>query len=286
MKGWRIAAALTAVLVTSGCSAAAWQNVGMGIGDFTTTWTIGSCHRLDQLAETDPMFPSDTSPAVPCDSSHESETYAVVPITGAVAAQPKRPSPLWLQRATKGACSWTSMVAYLGGRPIDALRNISILQIAPSEPEWVRGVRTLRCDVLLGPRSTAGVASVAVPLHDVLAAPAGDQFRVCRVYDQEVGCDQPHDAELVNAWTKIPVGQPTKNTKSQETATLRAFCAPKALQYLGVPLADRPHLAVIPGLPQQKPTAHSTVLGQCWLGDATAGRLWTSSLRSGVRRLP
>jgi len=282
----RLLAAFALVLLTSGCSAAQLRNVGMGIGDFTTTWTIGSCHRLDQLEQTDPMFPSDTSPAVPCDSPHESETYAVVPITGAVAAQRERPSPLWLQQALKDACGWDAMVGYLGGQPVDALRNVGILQIAPSEPEWARGVRTVRCDVLIGPRDSAGVASVARPLHEILAASAGDRFRVCRVDGQETGCDQPHDAELINVWMKFHVGKPTKSTKAQQTATLLAFCRPSAVRYLGVPLAARPKVSIIPGLPQQAPSPNSTVLGQCWLGDTSHGRLWVGSLRSGVRRLP
>ena len=285
----KLLAACAAVLLTSGCSVASWQEVGMGVGDFTTTWTIGSCHRLDQPQETDPMYPSDTSPAVPCDSSHESETYAVVPITGAVAAQPQRPSPLWLQQALTGACSWNAMLSYLGAQPIDALMNVSVLQIAPSEPEWERGVRTLRCDVLIGPRTSAGVNSVARPLRDILRVPAGDEFRVCGVYGQEVGCDQPHETELINAWMKFRAGTPSSRTTAAETAKVLAFCRPKAQAFLGGPVTSRPGVALYAGLPPQAPAPGSTALGQCWLGDAHHGQssaLWTGSLRSGVRRLP
>ena len=232
------------------------------------------------------MFPSDTSPAVPCDSSHESETYAVVPITGPVAAQPQRPSALWLQQALTGACGWSGMVAYLGGGPLDALRNLQILQIAPSESEWERGVRKLRCDVLIGPRSSAGVNSVTQPLHGVLRAPAGDPFRVCRADGQEIGCDQPHNAQLINAWMKFRAGAPSARTTAKETAEVLAFCRPKAQQFLGGPLAKRSRVALYAGLPPQAPVAGSTALGQCWLGDVSSGRLWTGSLRSGVRRLP
>jgi hypothetical protein len=274
------------VLLVSGCSVAQWQEVGMGVGDFTTTWTIGSCHRLDQPQETDPMFPSDTSPAVPCDSSHESETYAVVPITGALAAQPERPSPLWLQQALAGTCSWNAMLAYLGAQPIDALMNVSVLQVAPSEPEWQRGVRKLRCDALIGPRTSAGVSSVARPLHDILRVPAGDEFRVCQVYGQEVGCDRPHDSELINAWTKFRAGRASSRTKAVETAQVLSFCRPKAQTFLGGKLTSRPGVALYAGVPQEALTPGSMVLGQCLLGDAHRDRLWTGSLRSGVRRLP
>lgn len=279
-------AVLLLVLLTSGCSVASWQEVGMGVGDFTTTWTIGSCHRLDQPQETDPMYPSDTSPAVPCDSSHESETYAVVPITAAVAAQPERPSPLWLQRALTGACGWNAMLGYLGAQPIDALMNVSVLQIVPSALEWRRGVRELRCDVLIGPRSSAGVTSVSRPLRDILRAPAGDEFRVCQVYGQEVGCDRPHDSELINAWMKFRAGKAASRTKATETAEVLGFCRPKAQAFLGGSLASRPGVALYAGLPPQALTPGAMVLGQCRLGDAHHGRLWTGSLRSGVRRLP
>ena len=288
MKRKWLLAACAALLLTSGCSAsvASWRNVGMGTGDFTTTWTIGSCHRLDQLEETDPMFPSDTSPAVPCDSSHESETYAVVPITGAIAAQPQRPSPLWLQQTLAGACSWNAMVAYLGGQSLDALQNVQVLQITPSVPEWERGVRKVRCDALIGPRTSAGVNSVSRPLRGILRQPAGDEFRVCRFDGQEIGCDRPHDAELINAWTKLRAAKPSRRTTAAETAEVLAFCRPKAQAFLGGPLAKHPRVVLYPGLPPQSPAAGTMALGQCWLGDATRGRLWTGSLRSGVRRLP
>jgi hypothetical protein len=280
----RMVLVAVAVLLTSGCSASAWQEVGMGVGDFTTTWTVGSCHRLDQPEEVDPVFPSDTSPPVPCDSPHESETFANVPLTGAVAKQPQRPSPLWLARALNGACGWSAMTAYLGGGPLDALRNVSILQILPSEPEWERGVRRIRCDVLIWPRTSETVASVSRPLHSILTTSAGDQFRVCRADGQEVGCDQPHDAELINTWIRFTYPQIAKTPRTREAAEALAFCKPHADQYLGVPLSARPDLALYVGLPQDPPNPGKQV-GQCWLGAAAKGLVWTGSLRAGVGRL-
>jgi hypothetical protein len=275
-RGARTVLAAALVLLASGCSVGSLRYVGMGIGDYTTTWTVGSCHRLDQPEEVDPVFPSDTSPAVPCDTPHESETYAVVPLTGAVAKQAHRPSPLWLERALTGACSWNAMTGYLGAKPLDALQDVGILQILPSEPEWERGVRQIRCDVLLGPRTSASVASASVPLHEILAGPAGDRFRVCRTGYQQVGCDQPHEAELINAWIKFTTAQLAKQTAKQQTHRIAAFCAPYFARYLGAP-ADRASHVVLAVTGKQ--------VGQCWLTDAK-GRAWSGSLRSGVKELP
>ena len=278
--------AVATLFATSACSATDLSNVGMGIGDFTTTWTIGSCHRLDQLEQTDPLYPSDTSPAVPCDTSHESETYAVVPITGRSAAFPQRPNPVWLEHALAGACTWTRMSAYLGARQIDALQNISILQVLPSEPEWESGVRTIRCDVLIGPRSSAYIASTSLDLQGILAGPSGDRFRVCRAYGQQVGCDQPHDGELINAWFKFSNAELMHNTKMQETAKIFAACRAKAAVYLGAPMSAWPDLVMSAELPDTPGDAVMKA-GRCWLGDAHSGREWTGSLRTDkIRRLP
>jgi hypothetical protein len=279
-------AALTVAVsaAASGCSVENLRYVGMGVGDYTTTWVTGSCHRLDQPEQTDPVFPSDTSPPVPCDTPHESETYAVLPLTGQVAEQPRRPSPLWLERALNGACGWNALTDYLGARPIDALRDVGILQILPSEPEWEHGVRLIRCDVLLGPRTSAGVASVSRPLRSILAGPGGDRFRVCRAAGQEVGCDRTHDAELINAWIKFTPAQLSAATTRQETRKVFAFCEGYVARYLGAPPTKGSNIVLSAGLPQDPPNPGKQV-GQCWLADAK-GRAWTGSLRSGVRELP
>ena len=278
------AVAVAVSAAASGCSVESLRYVGMGVGDYTTTWVTGSCHRLDQLEETDPVFPSDTSPPVPCDTSHESETYAVIPLTGQVAEQPRRPSPLWLERALNGACSWSALTAYLGAGPLDALRDVGVLQILPSEPEWERGVRLIRCDVLLGPRTSAGVASVSRPLRSILAGPDGDRFRVCRAAGQEVGCDQPHDAELINAWIKFTPAQLAAGTTRQQARKVLTFCQGYVGQYLGASPSKGSNIVLSAGLPQDPPNPGKRV-GQCWLADAK-GRAWTGSLRSGVRELP
>jgi Septum formation len=275
--------ATVSCVLLSGCSVQGLRYVGMGVGDFTTTWTVGSCHRLDQPEEVDPVFPSDTSPPVPCDAPHESETYAVIPLTGPVAAQPRRPSPLWLERALTGACGWDAMTRYLGATPLDALRDVGILQILPSEPEWERGVRLIRCDVLLGPRTSADVASIDRPLRAILAGPAGDRFRVCRAAGQELGCDQPHDAELINAWIKLS-GRAARETAKQRTRAVLDFCHGYVARYLGAAPTARSNIVLAAGLPRNPPDPGDQV-GQCWLADAK-GREWTGSLRSDVRALP
>ncbi|HET9172397.1 MAG TPA: septum formation family protein [Actinospica sp.] len=272
-----------ASLCVSGCSIQNLGYVGMGVGDFTTTWTVGSCHRLDQPEEVDPVFPSDTSPAVPCYTPHESETYAVVPLTGPIAAYATRPSPLVLEHALSGACSWNAMSSFLGAQPIDALLNVGVLQILPSQPEWKRGVRQIRCDALIGPRSSESVASIDRSLHSILSEPAGDRFRVCRSDGQEVGCDQPHDAELMNVWTQFAPPRTAAALKVQKQKVL-AFCRQNEARYLGAQPAAGANIAVQAGLPTYPPTTGEET-GQCWLADGKE-RPWTGSLRSGVKALP
>ena len=280
------AAALTLLTATSGCSTATWQTVGMGVGDYTTTWTVGSCHRLGQLEQTDPLYPSDTSPAVPCDSPHESETYAVVPITGRPAAYPQRPNPVWLEHTLAGACTWNAMSSYIGARQIDALQNLSVLQVLPSEPEWERGVRKIRCDVLIGPRSSANIASISAPLRGILAKPAGDQYRVCRAYGQQVGCNQPHDGELINAWIKFSNAELMHDTAKQQRAKILAACRTKAATYLGASPSAWGGLVLSAELPDTPGDAVMKA-GRCWLADLHSGQEWTGSLLTDkIRLLP
>jgi Septum formation len=280
------ACAATLTLLTSACSTAAWQNVGMGVGDFTTTWTIGSCHRLDQLEQTDPLYPSDTSPAVPCDEPHESETYAVVPIVGRAATYPQRPNPVWLEHTLAGACTWTAMTTYIGARRIDALQDLSVLQVLPSEPEWQRGVRKIRCDVLIGPRGSAYIAKISAPLHGILTRSAGDQYRVCRAYGQQVGCDQPHDGELINTWIKFSDAELRHDTVKQQTTKILAACRTQAAAYLGAPPDAWGGLVLSAELPDT-PGDAAMKAGRCWLADTHPGQEWTGSLLTNkIRLLP
>lgn len=272
------AAVLTAAL--GGCaSSPIFEHAGMGVGTFTTVWDVGSCHRLDQPVQTDPMMLSDTSPAVPCQSEHQSETYAVVPITGAVAAPEQRPSPLWLQHAVAGACDWSDLGAYLGATDVDIFRDIVPLQILPSDDEWRDGVRKVRCDALVGPRTTASVASVAMPLKQILRRAAGARFRVCSFGDVELTCDQPHNWELVYPYVKFTAAE-LKADRRTKVAKVAAACGSRVATYLGTALTDRPDLVLYPEPPPGDGPHAGAVSGFCWIGSKDKDRLATGTLRA------
>jgi hypothetical protein len=252
------------------------DHVGMGVGSYTTTWTIGSCHRLDQLVETDPVYASDTSPAVPCTSPHESETYADVPITGPVARQTERPSPLWLESALRGACDWGAMADFLGDEPPDVTRDIVVLQIVPSVPEWRAGVRRVRCDALIGPRTTESVATISQSLRGIVRTPAAARFRVCRLGDTELSCDGLHTAELVYPYVKFTDAELTRD-HAYKLDKVRRACVGLVAAYLGMPLDRRADLSLQPELPGDYPSPDSRV-GHCWVGPKS-GLPTTGSVR-------
>ena len=264
------------VLCVSALSVPDLEHVGMGVGSYTTTWTVGSCHRLDQMVETDPVYASDTSPAVPCTSPHQSETYADVSITGPVARQAERPSPLWLESALGGACGWGAMADFLGDGPPDITRDIVVLQIVPSVPEWRAGVRRVRCDALIGPRTTDSVATISQSLRGIVRTPAATRFRVCRLGDTELSCDGLHTAELVYPYVKFTDAE-LKRDHAYKLAKVRRTCVGLVAAYLGVPPDRRADLALQPELPGDYPNPDSRV-GHCWVGPKS-GLPTTGSVR-------
>lgn len=258
------------------------QHIGMGVGTYTTTWTVGSCHRLDQLVETDPVYVSDTSPAVPCTSPHQSETFADVPITGPIARQAERPSPLWIESALRGACDWGKMADYLGDEPPDITRDIVVLQILPSAPEWRDGVRRIRCDALIGPRTTESVATISRSLRGIVRTAAAARFRVCRLGDTETTCDGLHTAELVYPYVKFTDAE-LKRDRAYALAKVRRACAGLVAAYIGAPLSKRPDLVLQPELPGDYPNTDSRV-GHCWVAPARDVPVTGSVRRTGVGR--
>lgn len=276
-KALLVAAVLAAA--SGGCAAPVFQHAGMGVGSFATTWDIGSCHQLDQPVQTDPMMLSDTSPAVPCDTSHQSETYAVVPITGPVAQPEQRPSPLWLKHALAAACSWTALGSYIGATDVDIFRDIVPQQFLPSDDEWRAGVRRVRCDALVGPRTTGSVASVSGSLKQILRTAAGARFRVCSFGDVELTCDQPHNWELVYPFVKF-TAQELKASRKAKVAKVAQACRDQVATYLGAPLAARPELSLYPEPPPGDGPHAGSVSGFCWIGLKSQGKLVTGTLRA------
>lgn len=271
----RALVAALGVLSLSGCGSLNLEHVGMGVGSYKTTWTVGSCHRLDQFVETDPMYASDTSPPVPCGEPHQSETYADVAITGAVARQAERPSPLWLESSLRGACSAARMADFLGAEPPDITRDIIVLQIIPSVSEWRAGVRRVRCDALIGPRTMETLATISQSLRDIVRSPAA-RFRQCRLGYTEVPCDGLHTAELVYPAVKFSAVELTRDG-NYLLGKVKNVCRQEAAAYVGAPLDRRPDLILEPELPGDYPHRDSTT-GYCWVAQ-TNGRPVTGSVR-------
>lgn len=272
--GAAVAASCTAL---AGCSAEPLELAGLGVGPLRTTWDVGSCHRLEQLEETDPVFLSDTSPAVPCTEPHQSETFAVEPLTGPVAAAKERPSPEILQRALQGVCSWEAMGTWLGEQTPDIIRDISVLQYVPSVTEWKAGVRKIRCDALIGPRSTAGVAAISRSLAGIIRTPDAARFRVCRFGYVEVSCDQPHNAELAYPYIKFTDAALKANDRQAMLARIEKACAPIVAAYAGEPLAGLRGYTLDPELPADDMHPDSRV-GHCWI-NAGSTRIVTGTVR-------
>ncbi len=268
-------------LTLSACGSLNMEHVGMGVGSYKTTWTVGSCHRLDQLIETDLMYASDTSPPVPCNTPHQSETYADVPITGAVARQAQRPSPLWLQAALTGACSWSKMADYLGDQAPDITRDIVVLQIVPSVPEWRAGVRRVRCDTLIGPRTTQSLATISEPLRNVIALTPAAQFRVCRLGYTEVPCNGLHTAELVYPYVKFTAAELARD-RTYKLEKVTNACRGEVAAYIGVPLSRRPDLVLQPEAPGDYPHRDG-VAGYCWVAQVNGVPVTGSLRRSGMK---
>jgi hypothetical protein len=274
-KHCRALVAALGVLSLSGCGSLGLEHVGMGVGSYETTWTVGSCHRLDQFVETDPMYASDTSPPVPCDSPHQSETYADVPITGAVARQAERPSPLWLESSLRGVCSTSRMAGFLGEEPPDVTRDIVVLQIIPSVPEWRAGVRRVRCDALIGPRTMESLATISESLRNIMRTPAA-RFRQCRLGYTEVPCDGLHTAELVYPSVKFSAAELARD-RNYQLGKVKNACRQEAAAYVGASLDRRPDLILEPELPGDYPHRDSAA-GYCWVAQTT-GRPATGSVR-------
>jgi hypothetical protein len=279
LRRWVLPLAILGLLPLSGCASLGLEHVGMGVGSYTTTWALGSCHRLDQLAESDAMYASDTSPAVPCTKPHQSETFAVAPITGPLARQADRPSPVWMESALRDACDWGKMAHYLGDETPDITRDIVVLQIFPSVPEWHAGVRRVRCDALIGPRTSESVATISQSLRGIVRTPAA-RFRVCRLGFTEVPCDGLHTAELVYPYVKF-TGKELAQNRIYKLNKVKEACQSEVAAYVGVPLASRPDLKLEPELPGDYPHADSLV-GHCWVAPANEQSLSGTVRRSGA----
>jgi hypothetical protein len=273
-----VAFAAVCCAALAGCSTAAIELAGLGAGPLTTTWEVGSCHRLDQPEETDPVFLSDTSPAVSCTAPHQSETFAVLPLTGPAAAAKERPSPEILQRDLRGACGWAAMGDWLGEQKPDIIRDISVQQYVPSVAEWRAGVREIRCDALIGPRTTWRIAAISRSLKGIVLTPDAARFRVCQIGYVEVTCDRPHQSELAYPYIRFTDAELKADDHKEMLAKVQKACAGVVTAYLGEPIAKLTGYTFTPELPGDNIHPDSRV-GHCWISIAATGHLATGSVR-------
>jgi hypothetical protein len=262
----------------AGCSTDAIELAGLGAGPLRTTWDVGSCHRLDQLEQTGAVVMADTSPAVPCTEPHQSETFAVLPLTGAAAAPKERPSPEILQRELRGVCGAAVMGEWLGEQAPDAIRDISVQQWLPSVAEWRAGVREIRCDALIGPRDTLRVATISRSLRGIVGTPDSARFRVCQMGYIELTCEKPHQSELAYPLVQFTAAELAANDRKAELAKVDKACQGIVKTYLGEPIAKLSGYALDPEPPGS--TVHpDSQVGRCWIGPVGVSKLATGSVR-------
>lgn len=262
----------------AGCSTDAIELAGLGAGPLRTAWDVGSCHRLDQLQQTDVVVMSDTSPAVPCDGPHQSETFAALPLTGAAAAGKERPSPETLQRELRGVCSAAAMGEWLGEQAPDAIRDITVQQWLPSVTEWRAGVREIRCDALVGPRDSLRVGTISRSLRGIVLSPDAARFRICQMGYVEVTCEKPHQSELAYPVVPFTAAELAADDRKAMLAKLGKACPGIVKAYLGEPVAKLSGYALDPEPPGSTVHPDSRV-GRCWISPVGVSKLVTGSVR-------
>ncbi|GAA0394786.1 hypothetical protein Acor_64400 [Acrocarpospora corrugata] len=220
---------------------------------------VGSCHRMSQPEEL--YHVSDVAPPVSCTEPHQTETYLVTRLSGALATEPDRPSPDRL----RAACDYRPIRPYLGARRKDAQWGIEIQAKFPTRAEWAAGNRTLRCDLLVPTLHTDLGPQLTAPLRGIMRHPQSVLVRRCRRETVDVVCALPHDQE----WVEPPIYLAHDDSTPSQ---MKHLCQANARAYTGGTL-DGLAVTVEPVDTRQ---AH------CWLrhdDDAVT----TTTLRGGSR---
>jgi hypothetical protein len=141
-------------------------------------------------------------------------------------------------------------------------------------------VREVRCDALIGPRTTASVASISQSLHGIIGGLGAVRFRVCRLGYDEVPCSGLHNAELVYPYVPFSDAQLAGDHASKLARVLSA-CKADVAAYIGAPLSRRPDLILQPELPGDYPDTDSRA-GKCWVAPASELPVTGSVRRTGT----
>lgn len=238
----------------------------------------GTCHQAWDPNELTASA-SDTTPAVPCSQPHQTETLWTEQITGLLAAQQQRPNPELINATLAGRCDdYWRVRAYLGADPYDDHWGVSTLMKVPTQAEWAKGDRTLRCEGIPGSGGSQPPTATDT-LRGILRRKDSAPFRLCRVGGQFVSCDQGHDEEAMSPNVVLKAA-PWPGSTAVAVA-VHTNCAVIAQHYLGVRLVSRPDLVVVADLPTQADWAAGKRSANCWLQNSS-GFLTTGTVRAGL----
>jgi hypothetical protein len=240
----------------------------------TAKSVAGICHADQDPAEFATL--SDTSPAVPCNGPHQTETAFQLPLTGALARQSSRPNPELLDATYAQKCTdYVRIRKFLGARAPDVYWGLDALARFPTAPEWSAGTRLLVCDLyddtVAGPRLTEDLAGVLTRRNSAA-------FRQCRLGPTIVTCDQVHNEEATSPNAILPAG-PWPGPAAEAAQAVHA-CTPIVDAYLAGSISSRPGLSIAPSplTPQQWRSGARSV--NCWIATPAPS---TGTVRGGLR---
>ncbi len=208
---------------------------GPGGADPAAPPVVGTCYRLDEGQENQPLDPPDP---VSCGGAHDAET-AVVGDTG-LGPDDERPSEddldgdTALARAFAELCSLDDVIAHLGGEtPEDPYAFYTVF--LPAEDQWEAGARWMRCDVFYGYTSPEPAPGV---MAGGLTGPDAAAYRVCftgaATDHRVVPCSEPHEAEPAGfSLADLPDDAPYPDEPTRQA--LAASCVGAVEEYVGGP---------------------------------------------------
>jgi hypothetical protein len=275
---WSHLLGVTAVVLAAGlATASAYAHQPPSVLP-TVASVAGTCHLALDPFELSATL-SDTAPAVPCDSPHQTQTDFQLPLTGSLAAQTSRPNPELLNVTYAESCaSYDRIRRFLGARPPDVYWGVSAYAKFPTRAEWASGVRTLVCDLSSDTATPAG-PQLTQSLAGILRRQDSAAFRLCRLGSTLLTCNRLHDAEATSPNVILLAG-PWPGAAAVAAEATKA-CGPVAAAYLTMPIGARPGLSLEPTSVSEQSWARGMRSVSCWIG--SAGAPTTGTLRGGLR---
>lgn len=197
----------------------------------STAQGVGTCHRFATVEEYYNI--ADLRPPVPCTEPHQTETFAVGKVTGALSKRAEPPGLEALNTARAKLCQdGPAILKFLGAAPRDEYAFLQLVVRLPAPGEWRSGSRTYRCELMATEKVNGGPPVLLEPLGNAFSRSYGDWFRRCATGERLVPCARPHNLEYVNAWLPAPTDMDLDSWAADA-------CAPYVSEYLGIPLTER-----------------------------------------------